>query len=166
MSATGLCRNGNWPSIECVECGQHSTMGNFVLPGMLYTLSSSVQSSPQSACLPMVPQLFPFDWAKKCARGTFLLPLFPALFSLFSAPWTHCLGCPDRDGEHCVVITRDWAVFIALYAWVHSHLWTTMTIMRCRCRCPCRWGCWWWCCLRKNLRPVSLMYECACGVGL
>lgn len=87
MSATGLCRNRNWPSIECVECGQHSTMGNFVLPGMLYTLSSSVQSSPQSACLPMVPQLFPFDWAKKCARGTFLLPLFPARssFSLFSA---------------------------------------------------------------------------------
>lgn len=29
-----------------------------------------------------------------------------------------------------------------------------------------RWGCWWWGCLRKNLRPVSLMYECASGVGL
>lgn len=61
MSATGLCWNRNWPAIECV---QHNGQLRLAWHALLCPVQSTVHCPP--ACLPMVAQLFPFDWAKKC----------------------------------------------------------------------------------------------------
>lgn len=165
MSATGLCRNRNWPSIECVECGQHSTMGNFVLPGMLYTLSSPAQST---VCLPANGTTIISIWLSKevCAWNVPSSFISCSSFSLFSALDT-LFGVPGQRrralcGHHSRLGCVYCAICLSAFAFMDNddHYAMSMPMPMSR------WGCWWWCCLRENLRPVSLMYECASGVGL